>query len=472
MFRSPLQELPNGRMLRWRWGLATLVAAAAVLVEVAEHHPRFVPLEIEAVFLLEVLVYGGIFPLALGVILTLLKASRENEARLGKRVELEHKLIQQLAQAHEWEELAPILIQFPRMVVPLAGGDLFIYSQARAMFELVAEWRLDGKAAGGPHRSNGDFPSDPARASPFDPPGLAADSGRNGYHLPLVYGNQPVGLLQLRLPPDVSLSTSQIEFLNAMAPVMALAIKGYRPQKSGAGRLEADGAERRRIAKELHDTLGQSLAYLRLRLDLLTREDATWEATLLRQEMEKMKEVANEAYEQVRNVLISLEPVGAPHLADSLLQHARTVGRRAGFEPRLALSGQPRLLPPQVQRQILFIFREILANVEKHARAGKVDIQLIWAVDSLTLIVADDGDGFDLGATPSEGHFGLAIMRERAEEIHGQLTITSALNAGTEVALWLPLLPQLQTYSMPFPSSAKEQRLEEQRGGPDSHPPG
>lgn len=198
-------------------------------------------------------------------------------------------------------------------------------------------------------------------------------------------------------------------------------------------------AERRRIARELHDSLGQSLGYLHLKLDQLTNSNTMHEITAIQCELEQMRDVVDTAYEQLRGKLVDLRSYTPADLAMAIENYARTVGRRASFEVRLVSRGEPRPLAPQARREILYLVREALINAEKHANAQEVNIELVWARDGLTINVADDGRGFDPDALRSNGHLGLAIMQERAREINGRLALTSRPQAGTQLSLWVPI---------------------------------
>jgi signal transduction histidine kinase len=227
--------------------------------------------------------------------------------------------------------------------------------------------------------------------------------------------------------------------LHDVAAPLAVAISSAQPQRSAALQTEAVEAERQRIARDLHDTLGQSLGFLHLKLDQLATDGALHEIAEIQQELERMRDVANEAYTQVRSTLSDLKPPQEMALATALLQRAQAVGARAHFEVRLQSQGQPRMLAPRVYRHVLYLFREALANVEKHAHARQVKIDLEWTADALNLVLTDDGRGFDPHKLVLNGHFGLEIMRERAREINGQLAVQSSPDGGTNVSLLLPL---------------------------------
>lgn len=197
--------------------------------------------------------------------------------------------------------------------------------------------------------------------------------------------------------------------------------------------------ERHRIAQDLHDSLAQNISYLRLKLDQFSEDRRLRETADIQQEINYMRDVANEAYEQIRGTLTTLDPTCQSDLAETLRGSAMDIGERAGFA--VVLESQPDRFPldPEVCRQMIFICQEALYNVEKHAQAQVVNIQVDWGEKELTLCIADDGSGFDPDEVPTDGHLGLAIMSQRAQSIDGQLTIDSRTGSGTRVTLRVPV---------------------------------
>jgi two-component system nitrate/nitrite sensor histidine kinase NarX len=224
---------------------------------------------------------------------------------------------------------------------------------------------------------------------------------------------------------------------------MAMAIDGARMQNSIENQAQATEAERKRIAQNLHDTLGQNISFLRLKLDQLTGDDVLLEISMIRQELELMREIAEDAYEQIRGTLADLNLSVTMGLCKAILEHAQSIGRRSGFEVHIIEKGQPIPLPSSYMRQILFIVREAINNIEKHAGAEHVDIELAWNETDLSICVQDDGGGFDLSSASSEGRYGLKIMQERAEDIQGCLTVDALPGLGTQVKLWLPVIQKV-----------------------------
>jgi signal transduction histidine kinase len=89
-------------------------------------------------------------------------------------------------------------------------------------------------------------------------------------------------------------------------------------------------------------------------------------------------------------------------------------------------------------RQLFYVFREALTNIEKHSRAHKASIQTRWEDRSLRLQVSDDGVGFDPSRMPYGGHYGLKFMKERVELLNGSLKIKSTDGAGTTLEVQVP----------------------------------
>jgi nitrate/nitrite-specific signal transduction histidine kinase len=152
-----------------------------------------------------------------------------------------------------------------------------------------------------------------------------------------------------------------------------------------------------------------------------------------------MRTTADEAYQQVRSTLNELNPIQPTDLTTMVLKQALAISKRSGFNLRTNQMGSPFALPAEVRQQILYIAREALHNIEKHARANRVIIQYLWLEHELIMKINDDGVGFDPRSVPVEGHYGLWIMQNRAIEIGGTLKINRLDEpCGTEVTLWVP----------------------------------
>jgi len=191
------------------------------------------------------------------------------------------------------------------------------------------------------------------------------------------------------------------------------------------------------IARDLHDTVGQSIGYLRMRLahldetNLQTRLD-------LQTEVGNMLKAANDAYDLVRGNLDLLQSGGMGNLLTLFKQYAAQVEERSSFKIDVVSSGKPKHLTPNQIRQLFFVFREALSNIEKHANARKVSLEMNWTDDSLSLLLLDDGIGFRLEDVPTGVHYGLKFMRERIEKLNGNFSVQSEKQNGTALHISVP----------------------------------
>ena len=191
------------------------------------------------------------------------------------------------------------------------------------------------------------------------------------------------------------------------------------------------------IARDLHDTLGQNIGFLRMKLDHLSQTKLKPQQNL-NAEITNMLKVANESYDLIRGTLTVLQSGGLSDLFALLNQYALQVEERSPFEINVSSQGEPRPLAPNQVRQLFFVFREALSNVEKHANASDVSVDLIWNEDHLALTIADDGQGFRMDDTQVRKHYGLKFMRERIELLNGLFSVQTSKGTGTHISIALP----------------------------------
>jgi NO-binding membrane sensor protein with MHYT domain len=199
--------------------------------------------------------------------------------------------------------------------------------------------------------------------------------------------------------------------------------------------LELQGAERRRLATELHDIVGQNLSALATELALIRgRLPATMEPDL-HKSLADATLLAKQSVEAVRNVMAQLRPPGLDELGPraALRWHANAFESRTGIPVRVEADESLPKPVAAVEDALLRIYLEALTNVGKHASAQVVGVKLELDNGHIRLSVTDDGRGFDVRARRhgERAGWGLAIMRERAAAIGGELHIHSAPGAGT-----------------------------------------
>lgn len=196
--------------------------------------------------------------------------------------------------------------------------------------------------------------------------------------------------------------------------------------------------ERSRLARDLHDSVTQSLYSLTLLAEATRRLSDGGDIEQVRRVASRLGEIGQQALKEMRLLVYQLRPsvLRRVGLVRALGQRLETVERRAGVEARLVVEGDPDL-PPMVEEQLYYLAQEALNNALKHAAAANVQVRIAAAGDGIRLEIADDGRGFGVDGVVSEGGFGLSSMRERAEKLGGNLMIDSVIGEGTTVTVVL-----------------------------------
>jgi signal transduction histidine kinase len=205
-------------------------------------------------------------------------------------------------------------------------------------------------------------------------------------------------------------------------------------------RLEERSKERRRIARDLHDTLLQGFLGASLLLQGAvdqTPADSPAKPSLSRA-LRLMYRVINEGRVTLQELRLS--PSASPSLEEALhgVWDELTPG---GVQFRILVEGQPKSLKPAIQEQIYLIGREAVLNAVRHSGAGAIEVEVEYSPRRLRMVVRDNGCGIDPQTLRSgrDLHWGLQGMRERAGGVGAQLRIWSRIGAGTEVEISAPI---------------------------------
>lgn len=204
-------------------------------------------------------------------------------------------------------------------------------------------------------------------------------------------------------------------------------------------------AERVRLARELHDGLGQVLGYVKMRAQIARDLLAQGETAVLDEYLANLVAVSQEAHTDIREYLIGVKSAttAEPSLLEALRQYLDQFSYHYGIcaELHIAPEWHGRILLPTTEVQLLRIVQEALTNTRKHGRATCVQVNLGAQDEQAHIHIQDNGQGFDLNRVQDGlATFGLRFMRERAEELNGRLEVQSAPGQGTRISVYAPLL--------------------------------
>jgi signal transduction histidine kinase len=198
--------------------------------------------------------------------------------------------------------------------------------------------------------------------------------------------------------------------------------------------------ERERLARDLHDSVTQSLYSLTLLAEAGRRLAEAGDLDQVQTAITRLGEIGQQALKEMRLLVYELRPsvLRREGLVRALRHRLETVERRAGVEVQL-LAQDYETQPASLEAQLYHVIQEALNNVLKHAAATEVTVSLARIKDRLRITVHDNGRGFDLAALAEGGGIGLASMQERIENLGGHLEIISQPGCGTKVLIELML---------------------------------
>jgi signal transduction histidine kinase len=257
---------------------------------------------------------------------------------------------------------------------------------------------------------------------------------KRGLYAPVMLRDRVVGLVALERLSEEDFNENDVEIVNNFCSALALALDNA----NWFGRLRTMGAdeERNRIARELHDSIGQSLMFLGLSADSLI--DATDKQSPLYDAMQQFRDDVREALMEMRNTLYDLRTSITPDhdIATLLKEYGERVQKRSGIKVTVN-ENHSRRLPVLQEKEMWRIAQEAIVNAEKHSQSNHITVTWSCSEAQAKLVVADDGIGFRVGQDGRRDSYGLVGMRERAESIDAHLQIVSQPGNGCTVTCTL-----------------------------------
>lgn len=260
------------------------------------------------------------------------------------------------------------------------------------------------------------------------------------YHasIPLYAGEKKLGVLNVASPDWRELSSGDLRLLHIVGDMLSIAVE--RAQLFGKSARLGALEERNRLAREIHDTLAQGLTAVALQLesaDVMLETKADSER--VRQRVQQALSLTRANLEEARRSVLDLRaaPLEGKTLEEALRVLARRQAKEGGFEVHFECVGGNRPLLVRTEVGLYRIAQEALANIVQHAQAGHVFMRLSVTMESATMIIEDDGQGFDT-AEVARNRYGLIGMNERVSLLGGQLQIESGPGAGTRLVVNVP----------------------------------
>lgn len=266
--------------------------------------------------------------------------------------------------------------------------------------------------------------------------------------LPLLHNGEVLGVMSVYSRQQDYFTSDRLQILQSFANLTAVALAKSRLferlQLLSQQLVEAQEAERRRIARELHDEIGQTLTAVKINLQAMQRRSGVLNLTDFLQES---LDIVEQAIQQVRNLSLDLRPslLDDLGLVATLRWYLDRQARWAGLSAQLTVTPPDLQLPANLETVCFRLVQEALTNALRHAQAQTIRVDLQQHDKELQLVIGDDGLGFEVEPTLKRIAYGKGLglvgMQERVSLLGGRFELESAPGQGTQIRVFLPLPP-------------------------------
>lgn len=345
----------------------------------------------------------------------------QEEQRRAENYEKLNELMGKLWSASELAELANSLVEEGHKIFQWSSANFYIREEER--FVLIAS-EQEGDVG-----SPSTFKTSEHSASLTEKIELSRD-GSIG-KLPIIRHQEVLGMVWIRAPLQNPFRESDKEMLEALARHLSLVYESIALQEKRQELLLHE--ERKRLARDLHDSVNQKLFSLSLTAkgakEIVGKYDAT-----LGELMDDMWLMSQQSLKEMRSLIWQLRPVGLEEgLLSALKKYADHLDLRVNFDVE-RLPDWPR----QIEETLWRIGQEAMNNVSKHANVKEVNIRIHETKQGIGMQVSDEGDGFNDKQSNGKQTLGLTSMRERVDLLQGDFSIKSEPDSGTNVEIFLP----------------------------------
>jgi two-component system nitrate/nitrite sensor histidine kinase NarX len=261
--------------------------------------------------------------------------------------------------------------------------------------------------------------------------------------VPVKLQKKLLGEIDLFYRNEVHLTIEELELVDTFASHLASSVEGMRAL--ALDREAAIAGERTMLARELHDSIAQSLAFLKIQTGMLRASISKNDHLKIDHAMDELDNGLKESIADVRELLLHFRTRTNYDDIDTAIQETlQKFQHQTGIAVARKITGEGLPLAQDVQIHVLHVLQESLSNIRKHAKARNVSIE-IEKGDTWRFLVRDDGVGFDDEIECSHLQVGLNIMRERAAQIYAEVAVSSQAGVGTTVTLLVPAIQKIKT---------------------------
>lgn len=255
----------------------------------------------------------------------------------------------------------------------------------------------------------------------------------------LISRQRSLGVLTLFSNDQSSFTSDFMQLLECIGHQLGVAVENasFHQRTEQMAILE----ERTRISREMHDSLAQTLGWLRIKTELLEDDLRLGEIERTKEDLTAIRRVVRDACYDVRESIDGLRTRPTGGLTTTAAAWISEFSQRSDLQTEFYAKDGAVPLSAVVEAELLRILQEGLTNVRKHAQAQMVRVDFQIKGSFTELVIEDDGEGFDYQVEQDSGHYGLRIMRERAERLGGTFNIESSPENGTKITALLPLFP-------------------------------
>jgi two-component system sensor histidine kinase DegS len=203
--------------------------------------------------------------------------------------------------------------------------------------------------------------------------------------------------------------------------------------------IQAQEAERQRLARQMHDGPAQALSNFILQAEIAMRLFDIDQAKA-KEELASVKSAATGTFQKVRDFIFELRPMMLDDLglAPTLSRYVEAFKEQTGMDVRLTSSGMEQRLESYLEVMIFRAIQELLGNAARHSQATQVRLQIDASEQEVRVSVEDNGRGFDTVAIAEKGGMGLKVIRDRVEMLGGKMDVHSVIGQGTHILFQVP----------------------------------